>query len=188
MIGSFFRRNREAAQRRRANRQLVDSVFEQIVAAARHRHLYAVWSMPDTPLGRYESLGLHMALFLRRTRAKGAHLEALSQDVVDQFFTDLDHSIRELGIGDASVPKRMRKLGRMFYGRMGAYWQAIDSDSQEELATALRRNIEPEGQGKPVIDAASIARYMIDSAQVLDAQADEALLAGRIAFANPEVI
>ena len=116
MIVSLFRRTTH-----HTNRMITDRVFEQIVAAARQPVLYARWGMPDTPLGRYESLGLHMILLLHRTRQAGPELEGLTQDIVDEFFKDIDHSIRELGVGDAGVPKRMKKLARMFYGRIGPY-------------------------------------------------------------------
>lgn len=181
MIVSLFRRSRHAA-----NQRVVDAVFELIVAAARHRTLYADWGMPDTPLGRYESLGLHMILFLRRTRAQGPEVEALAQDVVDEFFKDVDHSIRELGVGDVGVPKRMKKLGRMFYGRMGSYWAAIDADDPAALSEALARNIMPGDPASAGLKTDAIARYMMDGARYLADQPNDDLLAARLRFLQPE--
>lgn len=180
MIVSLFRRSRQAA-----NQRVVDAVFETIVAAARHQRLYAEWGMPDTPLGRYESVGLHMILFLHRTRAQAPEIEALAQDVVDEFFKDIDHSIRELGVGDVGVPKRMKKLSRMFYGRMGAYWAAIDADDRAELAEALKRNIMPDDPASAGLDADAIAGYMIASAADLASQDNADILAARISFIEP---
>lgn len=177
MIVSLFRR---ASQN--ANRRIVDGLFEQIVAAARQPALYADWGMPDTPLGRYESLGLHMILFLHRTRDAGNDVDALAHDVLDEFFKDIDHSIRELGVGDAGVPKRMKKLARMFYGRMGPYWEALDARNEAGLAAALERNIAPAGGAGDDLKSDAIARYMLAGAELLAGQGDDDLLQGRIAF------
>jgi len=177
MIVSLFRRSTQ-----NANRIIVDRLFDQIVAAARQPAIYADWGVPDTPLGRYESLGLHMIVFLRRTRRAEPGVEALAQDVLDEFFKDVDHSIRELGIGDAGVPKRMKKLARMFYGRMGPYWEAIDAGDADALAAALERNIAPDGKEEPEFDARSLAGYTLAAAEALAAQDDASLLSARIAF------
>ena len=83
--------------------------------------------MPDTPLGRYEMLALHMFLFLHRMRGEVGTAAAVAQEVTDTFFLDVDHSLRELGIGDVGVPKRVKKLARMFYGRAAAYGEALDA-------------------------------------------------------------
>lgn len=180
MIVSLFRQKRRAD-----NRRVVDSIYDRTVAAARQPALYADWGIPDTPLGRYESVGLHMILLLHRTRAQGPEIEALAQDVVDEFFKDIDHSIRELGIGDAGVPKRMKKLSRMFYGRMGAYWSAIDAKDDVALAQALSRNIMPGDPASAALDVDAIARYMMRGARHLERQDNTGILAGRIDFLVP---
>ena len=177
MIVSLFRRRTQSV-----NRRIVDALFEAIVAAARQPVLYAHWGMPDTPLGRYESVGLHMILFLHRTRAEGTELEALARDVVDEFFREVDHSIRELGVGDAGVPKRMKKLLRMFYGRIGPYWEAIDSQDVSALAAAVERNIAPDAGAHESLNAHALAAYMLANAQHLAGQSDTELLSGAIDF------
>jgi cytochrome b pre-mRNA-processing protein 3 len=177
MIVSLFRRKGQ-----NANRIIIDRMFQHVVDAARQPVLYADWGIPDTPLGRYESLGLHMIVLLHRTRDAGEPLEALAQDVLDEFFKDVDHSIRELGVGDVGVPKRMKKLARMFYGRMGPYWQAIDAGDANALAEALGRNIMPGDAASAGLKAAAIARYMLAAAKALAAQDDAALLTGDLDF------
>jgi cytochrome b pre-mRNA-processing protein 3 len=177
MIVSLFRRKGQ-----NANRIIVDRMFQQVVDAARQPVLYADWGIPDTPLGRYESLGLHMIVLLHRTRDAGEPVEALAQDVLDEFFKDIDHSIRELGVGDVGVPKRMKKLARMFYGRMGPYWEAIDAGDAGALATALGRNIMPDNAASANLKADAIANYMLAAATELAAQSNETLLTGDLAF------
>ncbi len=67
-----------------------------------------------------------------------------AQEIVDAFFLDIDYSIRELGVGDTGVPKRMKKLAGMFYGRLESYAKALDTGDREALAAALARNIHPQ--------------------------------------------
>lgn len=162
------------------NTKLVDGIYASVVAAARQPVLYAEWGVPDTPLGRYESISLHMILFLHRTRAGDDTIKALEQDVLDEFFKDVDHSIRELGVGDQGVPKRMKKLSRMFYGRMNHYWQALDRGDRRALADALSRNVAPESPD--AIDGDAIASYMVSASDALAGQPDSELLSGRISF------
>lgn len=177
MIMSLFRR------RPNLNRRIVDTAYASIVTAARNPVFYADWGVPDTPLGRYESVGLHMILFLYRTRGMDGAAEGLSQDVLDEFFKDVDHSIRELGVGDPSVPKRMKKLARMFYGRMGNYWQALDDGDAGALGEAVARNIAPETP--EAIDRKSVADYMMRASDQLKQIPDAELLAGIVRFPEP---
>jgi cytochrome b pre-mRNA-processing protein 3 len=105
------------------------------------------------------------------------------QDVLDEFFKDVDHSIRELGVGDPSVPKRMKKLARMFYGRMGHYWSALDNNDAEALGDAIARNIAPEAP--ETIDRMAVAGYMQRAAKTLAGVSDDELLAGIVRFPEP---
>ncbi|MEM1376230.1 MAG: ubiquinol-cytochrome C chaperone family protein [Pseudomonadota bacterium] len=182
MILSLFR-----PKKPNANKQIVDDTFEAIVAAARQPTLYADWGIPDTPLGRYESLSLHMILFLHRTRNAPELVQALAQDVVDEFFKDIDHSVRELGVGDAGVPKRMKKLGKMFYGRMGPYWEAIDANDLDALSDAITRNISPVSpEAAQSLKGADLAAYAMAVANYLSTASDDDLLKGRLAFQTVE--
>lgn len=171
---------------RQSNRQVTDALYEAIVAAARQPHFYSAWDVPDTPLGRYEMLSLHMFLFLERARGGKAGLPELAQDLTDEFFKDMDHSLRELGIGDLGVPKRMKKLARMFYGRAEAYRVALEAGDTAALATALGRNVQPQRPDWP--HAAALAAYAVQASAALAGQEDVALLAGRIAFPAAEAV
>lgn len=171
---------------RRSNRQVVEAVYEAIVAATRQPHFYSHWNVPDTPLGRYEMLSLHMVLFLERARASGPVLAELAQEVTDEFFKDVDHSLRELGINDVSMPKRMKKLAKMFYGRAQAYREALLADDAAALAAALARNIQPQQPDWP--DAAALAAYVRQAYAAISAEPDAALLAGRVVFAEADKV
>lgn len=174
MLSRLFGRKRQVSE------EILIRTYEAIVAAARQPMLFSDWLIPDTPLGRFESLSLHMILFLHRSKAAETGLKALGQEVVEEFFKDVDHSLRELGIGDTSVPKRMKKLARMFYGRAAAYDAGIEAADTTALAKALERNIFPEGPQWP--HAPVMAAYVVDVAKSLAAQNGADILAGNINF------
>jgi cytochrome b pre-mRNA-processing protein 3 len=163
-----------------ANRKTTDALYEQIVAAARQPLLYAVWNVPDTPLGRFEMIALHVFLVLHRLRGETGDAHDVAQNLTDTFFADVEHSIRELGIGDLGVPKRMKKLARMFYGRAVAYGEAIDRDDRAALAAALARNVRPGDALWP--QAAELAGYGLAAHRGLAAQHLSGLVSGRIEF------
>ncbi|WP_246660445.1 ubiquinol-cytochrome C chaperone family protein [Nitratireductor sp. XY-223] len=129
----------------------MDRLYRQLTEIARNPDYYAHMHVPDTVMGRFEMLSIVMVLFFRRADGGGPALKQLSQDVVDAFFEDMDHSLRELGIGDHSVPKRMKRLARMFYGRAKSVGTALNEGDADELARALCRNMYPQDR-KPEAD------------------------------------
>lgn len=165
---------------RRPNRLVTDALYGEIVASARQPVFYSNWGVPDTPLGRFEMLSVHMFLFLERARGGPPALADAAQELTDEFFKDVEHSLRELGIGDLGVPKRMKKLAKMFYGRAEAYREALAAQDGAALAAALARNVVPGGGDWP--EAALLAGYVQAASSRLASQADDALLAGSIAF------
>jgi len=170
---------------RTSNRDVVDSLYERIVAAARQPAFYSHWNVPDSPLGRFEMLSLHMFLFLHRCRRDEPALREIAQQLTDEFFTDVDHSLRELGIGDMGVPKRMKKLAKMFYGRAQAYGEALDAGDDAALARALARNVMPEATDWP--EAGLLAAYAAEANSALSRQSAAEIVAGRLEFpARPD--
>jgi cytochrome b pre-mRNA-processing protein 3 len=170
MILSLFRKSREAPS--------VERVYAAIVAASRDPELYRSMGVPDTVMGRFESLVLHVGLVLRRLKAMPPPADALAQELVDSFFAGLDSAMREIGVGDVSVPKKVRKLGQGFYGRLAAYDAALAPDAgAEDLEAALARNV-LETPDQPGL-AAALARHVRAQAARLDAAGFEDILAGR---------
>lgn len=153
MIGGLFRRGS-------ARRRAVEGLHGAINAAARRPGLYTGLGVPDTVEGRFEALCLHVFLVLRRLDRLPAPAADVAQDLVNAVFAQLDASLRELGVGDLGVGKRMKKLGAAFYGRAGGYAAALDAgDVGDEgpLRTVLARNVLG---GAPEDEAAGLARYV----------------------------
>lgn len=173
--------------RKRRNRQIVDELYRHLTAEARNPVFFAQMNVPDSVMGRFEMLSLFMVLFFRRTDHAGPAVKQLAQDMVDTFFEDIDHSLRELGVGDVSVPKRMKKLARMFYGRANAYGPTLAQHDVEALAEALARNIHPSADATVGADPApgradmhplALAAIALDGAMMKTAEND--LLDGRL--------
>ncbi|MGE0595549.1 MAG: ubiquinol-cytochrome C chaperone family protein [Hyphomonadaceae bacterium] len=115
---------------------------------------------PDTLEGRAEIVTLNGCLVLIRLQAEGDAARALTQNFTDALFRHFDHGLREAGVGDLSVPKRMRRLASDFYGRLGAYAPALAAGDRPGLEAALRRNVLP-GAAAPF--AAELGRYAAES-------------------------
>jgi cytochrome b pre-mRNA-processing protein 3 len=175
VLGIFGRKKRD-------NQRIVIGVYEALTEAGRLPLLYEKLGVPDTVMGRFEMLAAHMILFLRRARSGSPALQALAQDIVDEFFLDIDHSIRELGVGDVGVPKKMKKFGRMFYGRLDSYVSALDAGDCEARAAALRRNVHPAAEDAP--DMGPLALYIAEVAEALDGCTDEEIVAGRLTLSK----
>jgi len=168
----------------KANRTVTEALYERIVAAARQPVFYSQWFVPDTPLGRFEMVSLMMLLFQHRLRGEDGVARDVAQVLIDEFFTDVEHSLRELGISDPGVPKRMKKLARMFYGRTAAYTEALDADDRDAMTRALMRNVRPDTAAWPEADA--LAAYAFDAQKALAAQPTDAICAGQLNF--PEAV
>jgi cytochrome b pre-mRNA-processing protein 3 len=122
----------------------IEAIYGMIVTQAREPIFYRDLGVPDTVNGRFDLLLLHLWLLLRRLRtvqsASQQGATELSQALFDRFCEDMDDNLREMGIGDQTVPKRMRAFGEAFYGRVQAYDQAMESGG-EALASAICKNI-----------------------------------------------
>ncbi|MEF2070919.1 ubiquinol-cytochrome C chaperone family protein [Consotaella aegiceratis] len=167
----------ERLKARKRNRQIIDDLYGEIVSHARTPELFGDAGIPDTVMGRFEALAIHVYLILARCRGEPS-LRPLSQELVDRFMLDLDHSIRELGVGDLSVPKRMRKLAGMFYARVGAYDAAIEAGDSQALEAALATRALPPEAGEDA--ARRLAAYMLSRKSEYDAVPSDALRGGRL--------
>jgi cytochrome b pre-mRNA-processing protein 3 len=182
MIFRLFRRDPQATT--------ITALYGAIVAQARVPAFYLAFGVPDTPEGRFDLLVLHLALVCRRLgRADGveqATARALSQGVFDMFCRDMDDNLREMGVGDLTVPKTMRKLGEAFYGRLDVYDRALGSADAAELAAALARNAL--GPAAPAAAAERLATYVRAAAACLEALPLASFGDGRVSFPDPSGI
>jgi cytochrome b pre-mRNA-processing protein 3 len=170
MILSRFLRRNETAERR---------LYGAIVAAARRPVPYARWGVPDTVSGRFDMIALHLFLVLDRLKGEAPEFR---QKLVDEFFADMDRSLREMGVGDLSVGKKVRKMAESFYGRVAAYEKAL-AEGGAVLNAALVRNVFPDGE--PDGGGARLAAYVLAARNVLQDQPSAAIAGGSVSFPEP---
>jgi len=185
MILARFRRNSQV--------RTIHALYGAIVAQARSVTFYADYRVPDTVEGRFDLIVLHLVLLLNRLVGRAetgrglgqASLgqASLGQELFDAFCRDLDANLREMGVGDLAVPKRMQAFAEAFYGRQAVYLAALDAADQRLFEKALARNIFPAGNDA---GAAQLARYARAVVTGLDAQDEGALLRGEAVFPSPE--
>jgi cytochrome b pre-mRNA-processing protein 3 len=120
-------------------------------------------------------------MVLRRLRPMEGGVE-LAQALFDRFCADMDANLREMGVGDLAVPKRMQAFGEAFYGRAAAYDLAL-TEGEEALAQALRKNVL---DGARPDEARRLAAYVEIVIKDLAARDDAALLSAQWAFPLPE--
>src|ERR1043165_7542806 len=114
----------------------IAALYGAIVTQARDPRFYESYGVPDSVLGRFDLIVLHLALVLRRLRA-GDGLHTVAQGLFDAFCRDMDHNLREMGVSDRGVPHQMRRLGEAFYGRAQAYDRALACAGNEALTETL---------------------------------------------------
>jgi cytochrome b pre-mRNA-processing protein 3 len=134
------------------------ALYAPLIEQARRPAFYLQGRAPDTTDGRFELYTLHLALVVRRLRGESAFAAEASQALFDAFLGGLDIGLRELGVGDLTVPKKMRKLGEAIYGRFRSYDAALAADAPDgALEAALGRTVYAGMEDAPV---ASLAAYV----------------------------
>ena len=118
----------------------VSDLYEVIVTRARRPVFYTVLGVPDTVNGRYDVIMLHAYIVMKRLKAIGSEASATSQALFDWMFADMDKNVREMGVGDLSVGKKVKAMATAYYGRIKAYDEGLEG-GQELLTDALRRNL-----------------------------------------------
>jgi len=161
-------------------RGTIEAIYGMIVAQAREPLFYRAFAVPDTVNGRFDMVLLHLWMVLRRLRlVEGG--AALSQALFDHFCADMDGNLREMGVGDLTVPKRMHKFGEAFYGRSAAYEAALAAGG-EPLAQALCKNIL---NGSEIDKARQLAAYADAAIVALAGLDDAAFSEGAWRFPSP---
>ena len=175
MIFQFFRRTRDDPS--------IASLYGTIVAQARAKALYQRFRVPDTVNGRLEMILLHVVLLLRRLNDEpnGA---PWGQAVFDLFCQDMDDNLREMGVSDLKVPKRMQAFGEAFYGRTAAYDMAL-TDGREAFAQAICKNVL---NGEHIEQARVLAAYAEAAIAHQAALQDAALVSASWEFPSPNSV
>ena len=172
------------------------ALYRSIVTEARHPEFYLAYGVPDTVTGRFDMIVLMIAVVLHRLRAEPTAAAAgkpkrgdppspavRGQELIDLFFSEMDRSLREMGVGDLSIPKRMKKLAAAWNGRFQVYDAALDDADAEELAAAIARNVLADVEDRS--GASALAAHVLAATTRLAALPIADVLAGRIDWPDP---
>lgn len=160
MLRSLFRKDQAQSQ--------AETLYAAAAGQARAPEFYRSAGAPDTPEGRFDLLALHMFLIVDRLRRDAPASDRMVKLVQEVFFQNLDSALREMGVGDLSVGRKIRGLAEAFYGRYGAYERAIGTQD-DALAGALARNIlgtDDIAAGAALADYARAAREALSTVAV----------------------
>ncbi len=168
---------------RKPDAETAERLYGEIMAAARRPELFlAPYNVPDTLEGRFDMLVLHAFLVIRRLAASPEPGPALAQALSDEIFRALDRALREMGVGDLAVPKRIARYAADYNGRRTAYEAALPG-GETALAEALARNVY--GSADAGV-AAPLARYALSAEAAMAAAPPAAFQKGPIPFPAPQ--
>ena len=153
-------------------------LYLAVSAQARSPDFYRLGGVPDTPEGRFELYALHLVVVLHRLKGQGAEAAETSQALFDTFLKNLDEALRDLGVGDLSVGKKMRKLGEALYGRVKGYDAALRSlPDMAALRALIGRTVFAADDAPP---AWPLADYAASASTRLAAQPLDQILAADV--------
>lgn len=164
-------------RRRSEARRTAEELYGRVVAAARQPALYRSIGVADTPEGRFELIALHLFLALDALKGNAADAGNITQRTIEAFVADMDGSMREMGVGDLAVPKKVKRAAAAFYERAGAYRAALAASGSHELERALERYALSAGAGNAAA-ARALSDYVRDLRASLAGLDARAILAG----------
>ncbi|PCJ44230.1 MAG: ubiquinol-cytochrome C chaperone [Alphaproteobacteria bacterium] len=173
----------------RRNKKIKDAahvLFNKIVAQARTPHFYETWKVADTLDGRFDLIILHMALVINRLEADGddKKVALLTRFLQEVLFDNMDLSLREMGVGDMSVGKKVKVMAEACYGRIAAYKKAIRSeDIKGNLAVSLSRNIYREKMADDDI-LSQLVDYTLQQVDALNVLTTQDLMSEKLTFGD----
>lgn len=144
------------------------NLYGSIVAQARQPVFYTSYGVPDTAVGRYEMLVVHMHLVLQGLARQGEAAESVRRALVECFVTDVDDSLRQLAVGDMSVPRKVKKAAAGLRERDVLYQAARADGSPVEAVAALLDSVFSEDRTSHSVRVTELAAYILEAARSLD--------------------
>ena len=170
---------------RKSNKPFIDTLHGEIMAGVLHPQLYLSHGVPDTFEGRFEMLVLHGALTTHRIKQLPAPGPDLAQDLTDGIFQALDATLREMGVGDVTVPKKMKKHAESFAGRALSYFAALEAKDEGALRLALARNVYGDEARAASPEAGRLAAYVRAIEARLASYDLDHFLSGKVGYPDP---
>jgi cytochrome b pre-mRNA-processing protein 3 len=173
---TFFRKKNSPVQ------VAAEGLYAALIAQSRQPAFYTVWGVPDTVDGRFDSVLMHCFIVMHRLGHGDKDSRALSQALYDTMFVEMDRAVREMGVGDLSVKRHVRRMMKAFNGRVAAYEAGLADNAL--LHDVLRRNLY--GTVPDVAQEAlnRVGAYLLTSLERVMGMDMNELVAGRIVWAD----
>jgi cytochrome b pre-mRNA-processing protein 3 len=155
-------------------------LYGAIVAQARLPVFYQGFGVPDTLEGRFLMLSLHLFAVLHRLKREGPIALGLAQELSDRFSADMETVLREIGVGDLSIPKKVRGLAASSAALLQAYEEALAAG--DEAVAAVIADALPLEPGPSEPTSERLAHYLRGVVRQVEAQSFAALRAGDVRF------
>ncbi len=155
-------------------------VYEKIITQSRSKQFYEFLDIPDTFDGRFELMVLHAFLVVRRLKDSKKKLK-FGRDIMTLLFDNFDLSLREVGVGDMGIGKKIKLMADSFYGRAFAYEEALKDDG-ELLEQTLNRNVFKKDERNKSKSLKMLADYIRKEALAIEKLSDSDLLDARLTF------
>jgi cytochrome b pre-mRNA-processing protein 3 len=150
-------------------------LYGRVVTRAREPTFYADWGVADTTEGRFEVIALHLVLALGRLAPEGKAGRQLARALMEVFVTDMDDAMRELGIADLTVPRKVKRAAAALFDRYHDYANALRRPGVAQLKLVLEKNLNDVASGG-AIDTTKLALHMQRTVAVLASQSTDAAL------------
>jgi len=104
------------------------NVYAKVMKQSRNPVFYAPGLVEDSTDGRMEWLTVHLSIILYALRQHGEDGAKLSQAIYDTMVDDFDIALREEGLSDSGVKRRIKPLAKMFLSRARVYGESLIAD------------------------------------------------------------
>lgn len=184
-----FARLRQYLKARARHSGCADTLYVSAVRQARDPAFYTRCGVADTIDGRFDLIVIHVFLVVRALRKAGEPGDRVGDQIFKVMMDDMDLNLREMGVGDLSVGKKVKAMARAYYGRAMAYGSAIDAEKAatsaaegaQTLESVLRRNVYGSLEPEPG-ELEALAAYVRAAEAALDEQPVAALFDGKVRF------
>ena len=168
----------------RSGTSSTDKLYGAIVAQARLPVFYRRLGIPDSLQGRFTLLSLHLFAVLHCLKGDGAPALALAQELMDRFSKDMETVLREIGVSDLRIPKRVRGPTASSHALLEGYESAY-AEGDAAFAAAIAASLWLINPERARLSSERLASYLRTSVKQLEQQPLASLQEGTLDF--PEV-
>ncbi len=168
-------------RKRDPHKEIALTLYRSAMEQSRDPWFFAQGGVPDSYDGRFDCLLLHLYLIIQMLNQHESG-QALAQDLFDVAVGDFDQSLREIGVGDTGMKRRMKNMMLAFNGRMHAYQAAQEEGSAAVWQEALARNLYGTVDAPDPDMVSKVSQYVIEALRMIDAQGYDAVYGGNVPF------